>query len=64
MAQCLALATHTTQDLIRRAVEESSDDEALARALFQESYRDEFTLYTRSNIDNCNRLLIRRAREA
>lgn len=64
VAQCLALATHTTQDLIRRAVEESGDDEAFARALFQESYRDEFTLYTPSNIDNCNRLLIRRAREA
>jgi hypothetical protein len=31
--------------------------------MFKESYRDEFTLYTRENILNCTHLLIKRARE-
>jgi len=61
---CLALARQTTLDLINRVVQETGDDEALAEALFAESYKDEFTLYTRSNIMNCNRLLIKRARES
>ena len=59
----LALARQTTFDLIKRAVRDTGDDNALAQTLFAESYKDEFTLYTRSNILNCNRLLIKRARE-
>jgi glyoxylase-like metal-dependent hydrolase (beta-lactamase superfamily II) len=59
----LALARQTTTDLINRVVQETGDDQALANDLFAESYKDEFTLYTRSNILNCNRLLIKRARE-
>lgn len=61
---CLDMARKAAEDLIRRATRERDDDEALADALFEASYRDEFTLYTRSNISNCNHLLIRRARES
>jgi len=60
----LAQARQAALDLMDRAVQETGDDEALAKALFTESYRDEFTLYSRSNIMNCNRLLIKRARES
>ena len=60
---CLALSRQTTLEFIDRVRTDTRDDETLAATLFKESYRDEFTLYTQTNIDNCNRLLIRRARE-
>lgn len=37
-------------------------DEALARNIFEMSYKDEFTLYTRENIKNCAALLVKRAK--
>jgi len=38
-------------------------DETLARELFEQSYKDEFTLYTADNIKNCTTLLVKRAKE-
>jgi 2-aminobenzoylacetyl-CoA thioesterase len=38
-------------------------DKELTREMFEQSYKDEFTLYTRENILNCTHLLIKRARE-
>jgi hypothetical protein len=38
-------------------------DRELEAQLFNESYRDEFSLYTKEKIANCNRLLIKRARQ-
>lgn len=39
-------------------------DETLAMNLFEQSYKDEFTLYTPENIKNCMDLLVKRAKEA
>lgn len=39
-------------------------DETLAMDLFEQSYKDEVTLYTPENIKNCMVLLIKRAKEA
>lgn len=36
----------------------------LAMNLFEQSYKDEFTLYTPENIKNCMVLLVKRAKEA
>ena len=38
-------------------------DQKLIAQLQKESYRDEFTLYTKENIANCNQLLVKRARQ-
>jgi glyoxylase-like metal-dependent hydrolase (beta-lactamase superfamily II) len=52
-----------TRDFIERVTRTSLTDQELEARLFTESYRDEFTLYTKENIANCNRLLIKRARQ-
>jgi glyoxylase-like metal-dependent hydrolase (beta-lactamase superfamily II) len=48
---------------IERVTRTSLTDRELETQLFNERYRDEFTLYTEENIANCHRLLIKRARE-
>lgn len=53
----------TARDFIKRVTRTSLTDRELEIQLFNESYRDEFTLYTKENIANCNRLLIKRARQ-
>ncbi len=53
----------TARDFIKRVTRTSLTDRELEAQLFNESYRDEFTLYTKENIANCNRLLIKRARQ-
>jgi len=49
--------------MVKRIRETRLEDDDLIRELFEESYRDEFTLYTKSNIMNCTRLMLKRARE-
>jgi len=39
-------------------------DQALAKNIFEQSYKDEFTLYTPENIKNCAALIVKRAKEA
>ena len=56
-------ALDQTRAMIQRLADADPGDTQLVDALFKESYRDEFTLYTPENIQNCNRLLIRRAGE-
>lgn len=56
-------ARNTALDIIRRIRTTRLADEDLVQVLFEESYRDEFTLYTRENIMTCTRLLLKRARE-
>jgi len=51
------------RDFIERVTRTTLTDQELEAQLFKESYRDEFTLYTEENIANCNRLLIKRARQ-
>jgi 2-aminobenzoylacetyl-CoA thioesterase len=53
----------TARRFIDRVTRTSLTDRELEAQLFHESYRDEFTLYTKENIANCNRLLIKRARQ-
>lgn len=57
--ESLKLAIETIE-MIR---ESSLPDETLEEMLFRQSYKDEFTLYTESNIRNCMHLLIKRAKE-
>ncbi|MCG8689551.1 MAG: MBL fold metallo-hydrolase [Desulfobacterales bacterium] len=52
-----------TQKMIQRIQQTKMEDPDLVTELFDESYRDEFTLYTEQNILNCTRLLLKRARE-
>ena len=53
-----------TLDTIKNIKRSDLSDETLAMELFKQSYKDEFTLYTESNIKNCMALLIKRAKEA
>ncbi len=52
--------SHWILNYVRNSVE---DKETLAYMLFKKYYVDEFTLYSKENIMNCCRLLVRRARE-
>jgi glyoxylase-like metal-dependent hydrolase (beta-lactamase superfamily II) len=52
-----------TLSTIRRIKQTPLSHDELTRELFEESYRDEFTLYTKENILNCTHLLIKRAGE-
>lgn len=56
-------ALKATASLLDKIRENQLPDQELIRELFKESYRDEFTLYTPDNIENCSRLLVKRARE-
>ena len=44
-------------------VDDPRDPEEIAKDVFDRYYRDECTLYTRENIMNCARLIVKRARE-
>lgn len=48
---------------INRVTRTLLPDQELLAQLLEESYRDEFTLYTEENIANCNQLLVKRARQ-
>ncbi|WDP92535.1 MAG: MBL fold metallo-hydrolase [Desulfobacter sp.] len=56
-------AEKEARTMISRIRKTRLPDEALIKELFGESYKDEFALYTETNIMNCTRLMIRRARE-
>jgi glyoxylase-like metal-dependent hydrolase (beta-lactamase superfamily II) len=53
----------TTLDTIRHINASPLSKQALAKEIFERSYKDEFTLYTPDNIKNCAALLVKRARE-
>ncbi|MEW6351178.1 MAG: MBL fold metallo-hydrolase [Thermodesulfobacteriota bacterium] len=57
-------AYDTARALRDEIVADTREPEELARDLFERYYRDELTMYTPSNILNCMRLVIRRARES
>jgi glyoxylase-like metal-dependent hydrolase (beta-lactamase superfamily II) len=52
-----------TRDVIRRIAAGDQPDDNLLQEMYDESYRDEFTLYTPDNIMGCTRLLMKRTRE-
>lgn len=57
-------ALETTLNIIETIRTSSLSDRALEDLLFRQSYKDEFTLYTESNIRNCSHLLVKRAKES
>lgn len=57
------LARQAAYRLRSRALSPDSDPDALEEELFQNFYRDEFTMYSPENIRGVARLLVRRARE-
>ncbi|MCD4720827.1 MAG: MBL fold metallo-hydrolase [Desulfobacula sp.] len=52
-----------TVNTINNIKQSTLSDETLAMDLFNQSYKDEFTLYTPENIKNCMGLLVKRAKE-
>ncbi len=62
-SQGIQEASDITYSTIKRVKQTPLSQEQLAREMFEESYKDEFTLYTKENIQNCTQLLIKRARE-
>lgn len=58
-----ALARRCASGLRERLRSGPEEEESMVAEIFAEFYRDELTLYSRENIMNCCRLLIRRSRE-
>jgi 2-aminobenzoylacetyl-CoA thioesterase len=52
----------TTLALRDRIANDPRTDDRVAAELFEDFYRDEFTLYSRENIQNCMALLVKRGR--
>ncbi|MBU0463645.1 MAG: MBL fold metallo-hydrolase [Proteobacteria bacterium] len=59
----IQVSLDTTLNTIKNIKLSSFSDETLAMNLFEQSYKDEFTLYTEDNIKNCTSLLVKRAKE-
>jgi hypothetical protein len=55
--------TLLASDLRERLKNDRRNDETAVAGIFSEFYRDELTLYSRENILDCCRLLLRRSRE-
>jgi len=53
-----------TFNTIKMIKQSDLGDQKLASQLFKKYYKDEFTLYTQENIQNCCNLLIKRSKEA
>ena len=63
VGETFALARRCASDLRERLKNDPRDDETAVAGIFAEFYRDELTLYSRENIMDCCRLLLRRSRE-
>ncbi len=62
--QKLDKSWNTTLKTIRDIKLSAMSDKNLAIQIFEMNYKDEFTLYSRSNIQNCSALIVKRAKEA
>ena len=62
-AEGIQSAIDATHAFVNRVTRTRLPDQELLAQLLAESYRDEFTLYTKENIANCNQLLVKRARQ-
>ncbi len=62
-ARGIQAAIDATHSFINRVTRTRLSDHTLFAQLLEESYRDEFTMYTKENIANCNQLLVKRARQ-
>ncbi|MCP3940721.1 MAG: MBL fold metallo-hydrolase [Desulfobacteraceae bacterium] len=63
VAQAIQQTKDITLSTIKRIQQSSLSDEQLIEEMFEECYKDEFTLYTKENILNCTKLLIKRTRQ-
>ncbi len=63
VGEAFSLARQCASVLRERLKTDPSDEETLVSGIFAEFYRDELTLYSRENIRECCRLLLRRSRE-
>lgn len=54
-------AINATWEMQRKILQDPRDPEDIAKELFDDSYKDEFLIYTPENILNCCRLLVKRA---
>ncbi len=61
--QVLAQARSRALDIVDKIRDTQLSDQDLIKELFDTSYKEEFSLYTRENIMNCSGLLVKRARE-
>jgi len=62
-AETFALARRSAARLRERLKNDSRDGETVIAEIVNEFYRNELTLYSRENITNCCRLLLRRSLE-
>lgn len=62
-AEAFAQARNQAQDLTDAIRRDKRSSEELVVDLFQKYYKDELLLYTRENIMNCLRLVVKRARD-
>jgi glyoxylase-like metal-dependent hydrolase (beta-lactamase superfamily II) len=63
VGEAFALARRCASVVRGRLKADPSDDRTAVSTIFNEFYRDELTLYSRENIRECCRLLLRRSRE-
>jgi glyoxylase-like metal-dependent hydrolase (beta-lactamase superfamily II) len=63
VGEAFALARRSAAGLRERLRDDSRDGETVVAEIVNEFYRDELTLYSRENITNCCRLLLRRSLE-
>lgn len=62
-AEAFVTARRSAAGLRERLRDDSRDSETVVAGIVNEFYRDELTLYSRENITNCCRLLLRRSLE-
>jgi len=62
-AKAFVMARRSAAGLRERLRDDSRDGETVVAEIVNEFYRDELTLYSRENITNCCRLLLRRSLE-
>ncbi|MCP4022178.1 MAG: MBL fold metallo-hydrolase [Desulfobacteraceae bacterium] len=62
-APVIEKALADTRKIITRITKTKLSDPDLIQNLFEYSYKDEFTLYTETNIKNCMHLLVKRVRQ-
>ncbi len=60
----LDITWNTTLETIHKIKSSALSDGDLAKQIFEKNYKDEFTLYSKSNIQNCSALIVKRAQEA
>lgn len=61
--QAFREAREKAVELRSRIVNDSRDHEEVIQDVFNEFYKDEMTIYTKENIMNCAKLVVRRAKE-